>query len=357
MKNNSSLKSNNDYQNWLVEVKTKIARTQLRIATAANTVLLSFYWELGRDISNKIKDANWGAKVIEQLANDLNKELPEIKGFSRTNLYYIKQFYEVFSDAEFQQLFVPQAEGQKEAAIIPQFGGQIPWGHIKVLLSKTKTAQETYFYVQALQHNQWNRETLSLQIKANLYARQGKAITNFKHTLPPTQSELANQTIKDPYLFDFLTLSEDFKEKDLENQLIEHVSKFLLELGKGFAYLGKQYHLEIAEQDYYIDLLFYHTLLKCYVVIELKNTRFKPEYAGKLNFYLSAVDDTLKHESDKPSIGILMCRDKNNVEVEFALRGMSQPMGVSEFNLTEVLPEHLKSSLPTIEEIEKELEK
>lgn len=234
---------------------------------------------------------------------------------------------------------------------------QIPWYHHISLLAKVKSIAERLFYVQETAINGWSRDTMLLQVKSNLYKRQGKAVTNFQQTLPVPQSDLAKQTIKDPYVFDFLTLKENFKEKDLENQLIEHVSKFLLELGKGFAFLGKQYHILIADQDYYLDLLFYHTILKCYVVIELKNTKFIPEYAGKLNFYLSALDDTLKQESDKPSIGILLCRDKNNVEVEFALRGMSQPMGVSEFNLTEVLPDHLKSSLPTVEELEKELEK
>lgn len=350
------LQDNTEYKDWLLAIKSKISQTQVRIAKAANSVLLAFYWELGKDISKNINVTKWGSKVIDQLAEDLKKELPDLKGFSRTNLYYIKQFYEVFSQSEYQKLFVPQSEGQNQEPIIPQLGGQIPWGHIKVLLSKAKIASEAYFYMQELIKNQWNRDVFSFQIKSQLHLSKGNAITNFEQTLPTVQSSLAKQTIKDPYVFDFLTLTDSFKEKDIENKLVEHVSKFLLELGKGFAFLGKQYHLEVAEQDYYIDLLFYHTTLKCYVVIELKNTKFIPEYAGKLNFYLSAVDDALKQESDKPSIGILLCRDKNNVEVEFALRGMSQPMDVSEFNLTEVLPENLKSSLPTIEEIEKGLE-
>lgn len=234
---------------------------------------------------------------------------------------------------------------------------QIPWYHHISLLTKVKSLENRLFYINETAKNGWSRDVMLLKIKSNLHQRQGSAITNFEYTLPDPQSELAKQSINDPYVFDFLSLSEDFKEKDIENQLIKHVSKFLLELGKGFAFLGSQYHLEVAEQDYYLDLLFYHTNLKCYVVIELKNTKFIPEYAGKLNFYLSAVDDKLKQENDQPSIGIVLCRDKNNVEVEFSLRGMSQPIGVSEFNLTETLPEYLKSSLPTIEEIEKGLEK
>lgn len=316
---------------------------------------MQFYWELGQDISEKLESGKWGTKLIQQLAADLKKELPKVKGFSRTNLYYIKQFYETFSSVPYQQIFVPQTGGQMAVSIVPHLGGQLPWGHIKVLLSSTKTPEKTQFYLQHTIINDWSRDVLAFQIKNNLYERKGNAITNFQDTLPRPQSELAQQTIKDPYVFDFLDLTADVKERDIENQLIDNVSKFLLELGKGFAFVAKQYHLEIAEKDFYIDLLFYHVTLKCYVIIELKNTKFIPEYAGKLNFYLSAVDETLKSESDQPSIGILMCRDKNNLEVEFSLRGMSQPIGVSEFNLTEVLPDELKSSLPTIEEIEREL--
>ena len=196
---------------------------------------------------------------------------------------------------------------------------------------------------------------MALQIKTDLFKRQGKSITNFKNTLPEPFSELAQQTLKDPYIFDFMTMSKPYYEKDIEKQLVSHVTKFLLELGKGFAFVGQQYHLEIAENDYYIDLLFYHIKLKCYVVIELKNTKFTPEYAGKLNFYLSAVDSLVKTEEDKPTIGILLCRDKNNIEAEFALRDINKPMGVSEFQFTEILPDELKSSLPTIQEIEAEL--
>ncbi|GAA3622962.1 PDDEXK nuclease domain-containing protein [Flavivirga jejuensis] len=232
---------------------------------------------------------------------------------------------------------------------------QIPWCHHISLLTKIKDVEERVFYLTETANNGWSRDTMLLQIKGDLYNRQGQAITNFKETLPLPQSNLAQQTMKDPYLFDFLNITDGVKERDIEKQLVDNVSKFLLELGKGFAFIAKQYHLEVAEQDYYLDLLFYHVKLKCYVVIELKNTKFIPEYAGKLNFYLSAVDDALKRDSDYPSIGILLCRDKNNLEVEFALRGMSQPMGVSEFNLTEVVPESLRSSLPTIEELEREL--
>ncbi|MFK5954523.1 MAG: PDDEXK nuclease domain-containing protein, partial [Desulfobacterium sp.] len=224
-------------------------------------------------------------------------------------------------------------------------------------LDKIKDHQETLFYIHETIENGWSRDVMALQIKSNLYSRQGKAITNFKMTLPEPQSDLAQQTIKDPYSFDFLTFTKPFNERGIENQLINHITKFLLELGKGFAFVGRQYHLEVGESDYYLDLLFYHIKLKCYVVVELKNTKFIPEYAGKLNFYLSAVDSFLKSETDQPSIGILLCRDRNKIETEFALRDINKPMGVSEFTLIENLPEKLKSSLPTIEELESDLER
>jgi predicted nuclease of restriction endonuclease-like (RecB) superfamily len=232
---------------------------------------------------------------------------------------------------------------------------QLPWGHIKELISKVKEVKVVRFYIEQTIANNWSRDTLALQIKSELHKRQGKSINNFQTTLPEPLSDLAQQTLKDPYVFDFMTMASPFKEKDIENQLVTHIRKFLLELGKGFAFVGQQYHLEVAENDYYIDLLFYHIKLKCYVVIELKNSRFIPEFAGKLNFYLSAVDTMLKDENDKPTIGILLCRDKNNIEAEFSLRDLNKPIGVTEFQLTNILPDELKSSLPTIEEIEQNL--
>ena len=231
----------------------------------------------------------------------------------------------------------------------------MPWSHIKILLDKVSELQEAIFYIQQTIENGWSRDVLALQIKSDLFSRQGAAISNFKETLPEPQSDLAQQAIKDPYTFDFLSITQPYNERDIENQLIEHITKFLLELGKGFAFVGRQYHLEVGESDYYLDLLFYHIKLKCYVVIELKNTKFIPEYAGKLNFYLSAVDSLLKSDGDNPTIGILLCRDKNKIETEFALRDINKPMGVSEFTLTEILPENLKGSLPTVEEIEADM--
>lgn len=358
-----------EYTYWLHEIKAKIKQAQVRAALAASRELILFYWDLGKSISKTLQENTWGNKVIDQLSKDLASEFPSIQGFSRTNLYYIKKFYDFFSTFLETEAIVPRSGGQIENGIVPQtgaqivpqivhlIGGQLPWSHIKIILDKVKDHQETLFYIQETLENGWSRDVLALQIKSNLYSRQGTVITNFKTTLPKPQSDLAQQTIKDPYSLDFLTLTMPYNERDIENQLITHITKFLLELGKGFAFVGRQYHLEVGESDYYLDLLFYHIKLKCYVVVELKNTKFIPEYAGKLNFYLSAVDSLLKSETDNPTIGILLCRDKNKIETEFALRDINKPMGVSEFTLTETLPENLKGSLPTIEEIESDLEK
>ncbi|NWH03679.1 PDDEXK nuclease domain-containing protein [Desulfobacter latus] len=357
-----------EYTHWLQEIKAKIKQAQVRAALAASRELILFYWDLGKSISKTLQENTWGNKVIDQLSKDLASEFPAIKGFSRRNLYYVKKFYEFFSSFSDSEVIVPRDGAQLENDIEPQpkeqmapliinlIGSHLPWSHIKIILDKVKDHRETLFYIHETIENGWSRDTLALQIKSNLYSRQGMAITNFKTTLPEPQSDLAQQSMKDPYCFDFLTLTTPYNERDIENQLISHITKFLLELGKGFAFVGRQYHLEVGESDYYLDLLFYHIKLKCYVVVELKNTKFIPEYAGKLNFYLSAVDSLLKSEADNPTIGILLCRDKNKIETEFALRDINKPMGVSEFTLTETLPENLKGSLPTIEEIESDLQ-
>ena len=366
------------YKQWLTELKTKIRSTQIKAAIAVNTELILFYWELGRMLSEKLSQSSWGDKVLETLSKDLRDEFPEMKGFSVSNLKTCKLFFEYFSsllvneNEDLKSLISSQLVNQLQIAdnqynefnyqftdrlqetFIKDIVAKIPWGHIKVIITKIKKFQDAIFYIQKIKENNWSRDVLTLQIKSNLHNRRGASITNFNKTLPEALSDLAQQTLKDPYIFDFLQLSEGYKEKDIENQLVSHITKFLMELGKGFAFVGKQYHLEIADNDYYIDLLFYHIKLKCYVVIELKNTRFIPEYAGKLNLYLSAIDTLIKQEDDKPTIGILLCRDKNNIEAEFALRDINKPMGVSEFQFTAHLPENLKSSLPTIEEIENE---
>ncbi|HBM15382.1 MAG TPA: DUF1016 domain-containing protein [Lentisphaeria bacterium] len=329
------------YANWLKEIKERIRIARQKVALAANSELISFYWDLGKMMEKLSASALWGKNWIEALSKDLQDEFPDMEGFSKTNLYNIKRLYQFYKDDVFSH----------------QAGGKIPWRHHVEIFTKAKSMEEAHFYIKETIESGWGREVLALQIKSQLYQRQGKSISNFKKTLPEPLSDLAQQTLKDPYVFDFLTMTKPFHEKDIEQQLINHITKFLLELGKGFAFIGKQFHLMVGETDYYIDLLFYHTKLKCYVAIELKNTKFIPEYAGKLNFYLSAVDSLIKQDDDKPTIGILLCRDKNNFETEFALRDIHKPMGVSEFKLTEILPEELKSSLPSIEEIESELKK
>ena len=340
------------YSEWLNDVKNRIKSARIKVALAANSELLFFYWDLGKMILEK--ENVWGSKLIEQVSKDLRSEFPDMSGFSVSNLKTCRLFYSYFSISSQAANQLDSNSSQLANLVDSKVIFQLPWGHIKLLITKIKNSDEITFYIEQTLANNWGRDTLALQIKTQLYQRQGKSITNFKYTLPGPLSDLAQQTLKDPYVFDFLTMTIPFHEKDIEQQLISHITKFLLELGKGFAFVGQQYHLEVGETDYYIDLLFYHTRLKCYVVIELKNTKFVPEYAGKLNFYLSAVDSLVKQEEDKPTIGILLCRDKNTIETEFALRDMNKPMGVSEFQLTEILPENLKSSLPSIEEIENE---
>lgn len=339
---------NNEYVGWLNNLKQKVYSVQQKTIIAVNTALIQLYWDLGQQIFEKQQQAQWGDKLIHQVATDLKIAFPTIKGFSATNLKYCQRFY-LFYQTQIGQQAVDQ--------FIRQTFGNLPWGHHILIFTKSTSTEEAQFYTQQTLENGWSREVLAFQIKSNLYQRQGKSISNFKTTLPQELADITQQTLKDPYIFDFLTLSQPYHEKDIEQQLIQHITKFLLELGKGFAFIGKQYRLEIAESEYFIDLLFYHIHLKCYVVIELKNTKFIPEYAGKLNFYLSAVDSLLKTTSDNSTIGILLCRDKNNIEAEFALRDINKPMGISEFSFSEVLPENLKSNLPTIEEIENEFKK
>lgn len=353
--------NHNEYKSFIVEVANKIKQTQTKLAISVNSGLLRFYFELGQMISSKQQNTKWGSKFIENMANDLKKEFPSLQGFSRTNLFYIKKFYEFYHNTLVQRQVgliqnQPNTIVQQEVGQLEEIIFSIPWRHHIEILNKIDTIDEAIYYIQQTIKNNWSKDTLAINIKSNLYQRDTKGVNNFQNTLPQPLSDLANQTIKDPYVFDFLTFDKPYIEKDIENKLIDNITKFLLELGRGFAYVGKQYHLEIAGVDRYIDLLFYHIELKCYVVIELKNKKFIPEYAGKLNFYISAVDTILKKENDNPTIGILLCRDKNNIEVEFSLRDIKKPMGVSEFGLTEILPQELKSSLPSIEEIEQALE-
>jgi predicted nuclease of restriction endonuclease-like (RecB) superfamily len=369
---------NKDYINWLNEFKTKIRSSQIKAAVQVNSELILLYWDLGKMINEKLSKAKWGSAVLEELSKDLMSEFSEMKGFSKANLYFIQRWFLFYnqkikkvsqvvtqiqtvlkmSQVVTQNKVSKKLEGRSNSLtpdLILQLLKLIPWGHNREIISKCKDIEEALFYIaETVQYN-WSRSVLLHQIESGLYKRQGEAINNFKLTLPKQQSDLAKETLKDPYNFDFLTLSKEVLERDMEKALVEHITKFLLELGAGFAFVGKQYHLEIGGEDFYIDLLFYHLKLRCYVVVELKTTKFKPEYAGKLNFYLSAVDDLLKTKADKPTIGILICKEKNKIMAEYALKDIKKPIGVSEYKLTEAIPKEFKSSLPSIEELEKEL--
>lgn len=341
-----------EYQQWLTTLKQRVVSARLRVALAANSELIRFYWDLGAQIAEKQIQSQWGDRLIPQLAADLQKAFPDLGGLSPSNLKYCLRFFLFYRSAVAQAATTDPAE-----AIGQQPVDQIPWGHNILIFTKCSSIAEAAFYLRQTLEQGWSRDVLALQLKSRLHERAGKAVTNFSRTLPAPQSDLAQQALKDPYTFDFMAMAAPYNERDVEHQLTRHITQFLLELGKGFAFIGRQYHLAIAGNDYYLDLLFYHVTLKCYVVVELKNRCFLPEYAGKLNFYLSAVDSLLKREDDRPTIGLLLCRDKNNIEVEFALRDMNKPMGVSEYNLVESLPENLKGALPTVEEIEQDLQK
>jgi len=370
------MKLDNEYKKWLLDLKSRIRQSQIKAAVKVNTELLRLYWDLGRDIVARQMESAWGSGFFQQLSDDLRSEFPGMQGFSVVNLTYCKRFYLFYTqDDSIRQQVVGEIPQQvvAESQVIDNKGNkiiqqvveeledhpvfQIPWGHHIQIFTKAKSVKEALFYIQKTKDNNYSRDTLALQIKSDLYARQGKAITNFTNTLPAPNSDLALQTLKDPNIFDFLHLTEDYKERDIENQLTQHVTKFLLELGKGFAFVGKQYHVQLNEKEYFLDLLFYHIPMQCYVVIELKNRDFEPEFAGKLNFYLTLVDKTMKRPNENPTIGILLCRGKDNLEVEYALQDIHKPMGVSEFKLGKVLPDNLKSSLPSIEELEEELKK
>jgi len=335
------IKRDKEYAAILAEIKQKIQNAQIKAAVSVNKELLALYWEIGRIINEKQKKGKYGDSIVEMLAKDLAKEFPLLKGFSRTNLFNIRQWYLFYS---------------KGGVKVQQLVGQLPWGHNVVIINRIKDYNQALFYLNEAVKNKWSRNVLLHQIESDLYHRKGKIISNFELTLPLPQSDLANQTLKDPYVFDFLTLSKEVREKELEDELTDNITKFLLELGAGFSFVGKQYHLEIGKQDFYIDLLFYHLKLRCFVAIELKTGEFKPEYVGKINFYLSALDK-IKHDLDNPSIGLILCKTKNKIIAEYALKDSTKPIGVSEYKIVRSVPERLKSSLPSIKEIEKELSK
>jgi predicted nuclease of restriction endonuclease-like (RecB) superfamily len=328
------------YDDFLQDLKERIRRAQVKAALAVNREMVLLYWQMGREILARQQQEGWGAKVIQRLAKDLKQEFPDMKGFSRSNLMYMRAFAETYPDEQ----------------IVQEVLGQIPWYHNIALLDKLNSLNERLWYAQKTVENGWSRNALVLQIESGLYRRMGEAITNFEQTLPTTQSDLAQQILKSPYNFEFLELSETAQERDFEKALVDRIRDFLMELGVGFAFLGSQYPLEVGGKEYRLDLLFYHVRLHCYVIIDLKVVEFEPEFSGKMAFYVAAVDDLLRSEGDKPTIGIILCKSKNKATVEYALRYVQHPVGVATYRLRDTLPESLQGNLPTIEQLEMQLQ-
>jgi predicted nuclease of restriction endonuclease-like (RecB) superfamily len=333
------LKLPRDYASFLKDLKERVRAAQLRASLAVNRELVLLYWGIGRDILARQKEHGWGARIIDRLAEDLRREFPKVTGFSPRNLKYMRAF----------------AEAWPAEAIVQQAVAQLPWGHNCAILDKVKKSCEREWYIRQTIQNGWSRNVLVHQIESRLYRRQGKAITNFARTLPAYQSDLAQQIIKDPYNFEFLTLADEAREQEFERGLIDHFRDFLLELGMGFAFVGSQYPLQVGGEEFRIDLLFYHLRLRCFVVLDLKMGPFQPEFSGKMNFYLSAVDGLLRHPDDQTSIGIILCKSKNKIVAEYALRDLAKPVGVSEYRLTAALPNHWEGNLPTIDELESKI--
>ncbi|MCE9554598.1 MAG: PDDEXK nuclease domain-containing protein [Planctomycetes bacterium] len=368
-----------DYRALLDNLKVRIRSAQVRAALSVNRELIQLYWDIGRAITVKQEAESWGTKVIERLASDLQREFPGIAGFSRANIYRMRAFYLAYRSPkpivaqparQIAGKTVPPPVGQPDNSLIvsqparqlntdapPELIASLPWFHNVVLLENIKEPAARSWYAQQAVAHGWSRYMLEHWIESDLYARQGKAVTNFSATMPPAQSDLAQQIVKDPYSFDFLTLHAEAMERELEEGLLDHITRFLLELGEGFAFVGRQVHLEVDGEDFYIDLLFYHLHLRCFVVIDLKTGRFKPEYAGKMNFYLSAVDDQMRKPGDVPTIGLILCKTRSRVIAEYALRHLQRPVGVARYvtKLIERLPGELADKLPTVQQIEREL--
>ena len=360
------------YGGLLTEIKDRIHQAQTRASLSANAEMIAMYWDIGRMIHLRRQMEGWGTGIIPRLARDIRNELPEVKGFSERNIGYMIRFFREYGEPPFlQQAAAKLQTEQMSSVILPHIAAQLdnsavsnlptqlafglPWFHHVILIEKVKDLPVRLWYMQQTIEHGWSRDTLAAMIKGKVHERQGQAISNFSTRFPVPQSELARQLLKDPYIFDFLTIEEPFHERELETELIRCLEKFLLELGSGFAFVGRQYHIEVSDKDFYLDLLFYHLKLRCFIIIELKKGDFKPEYAGKMNFYCSVVDDQLRNETDKPTIGLILCQTKDRILAEYSLRDIHKPIGISDYELTRALPENLKSSLPTVDEIEAEL--
>ena len=371
------------YSDLLNDIKIRVRQGQLRVNISANSEMLATYWDVGKMIHERQQKEGWGAGVIPKLANDLKNDLSEVKGFSERNLNNMISFYQEYSDivtigkppvsqlavaisppvvAELETgtrsiLQPPVAKLENQSDFKQKLILSTKWANHIILIQKVKDLPTRYWYMQQCINNGWSRDTLSDMIKSKLHERQGKSATNFDLTLPPADSQLAKEMLKDPYIFDFATLTTEFTERELEKELIKYIEKFLVELGAGFAFVGSQYKITVSDKDFYIDLLFYHLKMRSFVVIELKRGDFIPEYAGKMNFYCSAVDDILRHKDDNPTIGLILCQGKDRLFAEYSLKDINKPIGISEYELTRILPDNLKSSLPSIEEIEYQIER
>ncbi|MBD3887316.1 DUF1016 domain-containing protein [Phormidium tenue FACHB-886] len=325
-----------NYDDFLNSLKEHIRRSQVQAALAVNQELISLYWQIGQEILSKERNQGWGAKVVERLASDLKREFPEMKGFSVRNIRYMKSFAEAYPDP----------------VILQRSVARLPWRHNIALLEKLKSSDERLWYAEQAVENGWSRDVLVLQIESQLHLRIGGATTNFEQILPKPQSDLANSLLKDPYHLEFLTLSKDAQERDLENALVTHIRDFLLELGVGFAFVGSQFPIEVDGREYRIDMLFYHLRLRCYVVVELKIGDFQPSFGSQVNFYISAVDDLVRHPDDEPTIGLILCTSKSKTIVEYALRNLNTPIGVA----THRFSKQIEENLPSVEQLEMELE-
>ncbi len=359
-----------DFPALLAAVKGRIQAAQTRAVLSVNAELVRLYWDIGQLVEGRQRREGWGSAVIPRLARELRNELPELKGFSERNLDRMIAFYRAYPDpAEFSPPAVaktppgeppaeapspPQAEQEAPAPGAPALLWSVPWAHHVTLMEKLKDLAVRRWYMEQTLANGWSRNVLALQIDARAHARHGQAVSNFAALLPAPQSDLAQQALKDPYVFDFLTLTEPFQERELETELVRHLEKFLLELGQGFAFVGRQVRLDVGGEDFYVDLLFYHLRLRAFVVIDLKKGKFKPEYAGKLNFYCNVVNDRLKHPTDAPTVGLILCQTRNQLLAEYSFAGIDKPIGISTYELTRALPARLRSALPTVEEIEAE---
>lgn len=346
-----------NYIDVLTELKTKIQQARRRALLAVNNEMLFTYWEIGNTILKQNKQNAWGSKVISRLIKDLRTEFPDMKGLSLRNLHYMRAFAAAYP--AFDLIAQDQIDGieNQELVIVQQLAAKLPWTHHQILLDKVKTTHERSFYMKKIVEDGWSRQTLIQQIHLGLFERQGNAITNFSQTLPKAQSDLAQEIFKNPYIFDFIQANENQRETALEKSLIQHMKNFILELGRGFAYVGNQHRVRVGDEDIYLDMLFFHYLLNCFVIFEMKITPFKPEYAGKLNFYTTVVDEEIRCDHHKPTIGVLLCKSSNQTMVKFSLKNINSPLGVSTFELMKDLPAEIKTVMPSVEELEQEMEK